>query len=311
MSEGPETWRAGHGTLLLMRLGWTMLARGLLAGAALSCTSPIKTQRQADAGLAAPDAVDASSPQSDPSPVPTDAGTAPDVPAARDTTQAMDGAQPLVCAVQTVDPLLIPVRGTVRGPTVEGEVCANGVGTFFLGPEDTNHNYDQDFFTNTWLDAPYSPTGYDSSQVYGFLITKPADALWAVLTGWTGATAAEVGAYDSATNCGYLDFEVTLPVPPDVFCTKELAPCDPGCEGVGEMWVCEPANPILHYWARPSAVCGTNQDPAVGSWVLTLTAVSPYIPGDGYKHHETHGNLTATLVNQADPSDSVVLSLDF
>jgi hypothetical protein len=29
------------------------------------------------------------------------------------------------------------------------------------------------------------------------------------------------------------------------------------------------------------------------------------------KHHDTHGSLTATLVNEADPSDSVVLNLHF
>jgi hypothetical protein len=104
---------------------------------------------------------------------------------------------------------------------------------------------------------------------------------------------------------------VTLPIPPDVFCATEFGPCDPGCQGAGELMVCSPANPKLRYSARPSAVCGTSRDPAVGGWVLTLTSVSPYIAGSGYKHHENHGNLTATLINQADPSDSVVLNLDF
>jgi len=34
------------------------------------------------------------------------------------------------------------------------------------------------------------------------------------------------------------------------------------------------------------------------------------VPGT-YLNYVTHGHLTATLVNEADPSDSVVLDLDF
>jgi hypothetical protein len=285
-------------TLLRMRTGWT-IARGLVVASVLSCTNPIKTRRPPDASVVLPDSLA----------VLPDVPPTPDLPTPADSMQATDAG--LRCAPQTVASSLIPVRGTVQGPTVEGEICDHGVGTFFLGPEDIAPTYDQDFFTNTWLDAPYSPTGYDGSQVYGFLMRKPAGALSAELRGWVGAAVAEVGAYDSASNCGFLDFEVTLPIPPGVYCTRELAPCDPGCEGVGEMWVCEPANPKLHYSARPSAVCGAGQDPAVGGWNLTLTAVSAYVPNDTYLHHVTHGNLTATLVNQADPSDSLLLNLAF
>jgi hypothetical protein len=39
--------------------------------------------------------------------------------------------------------------------------------------------------------------------------------------------------------------------------------------------------------------------------------VSDYRPGEGYGHYVTHGNLNATLVNEVDPSDSVVVNLDF
>jgi hypothetical protein len=39
--------------------------------------------------------------------------------------------------------------------------------------------------------------------------------------------------------------------------------------------------------------------------------VSPLAVPDGYQHFQTHGHLTATLVNQDDPSDSVILNLDF
>jgi hypothetical protein len=39
--------------------------------------------------------------------------------------------------------------------------------------------------------------------------------------------------------------------------------------------------------------------------------VSPLAVPDGYLHFQTHGHLTATLINQDDASDSVVLDLDF
>ena len=49
----------------------------------------------------------------------------------------------------------------------------------------------------------------------------------------------------------------------------------------------------------------------MGEWLLTLTSVSPLAVPYGYLHYQTHGHLTATLVNLDDPSDSVVLALDF
>lgn len=273
----------------------------MLVAPALACSNPLPTRGPSDAGTASPDA----------RALQTDAIPAPDLRTPPTAPPATDVAPGRRCAKQSVDSLLVPVRGTVRGPTVEGELCENGMGTFFLDPSGPDGTYVQDFYTNTWLDAPYSPTGYDNSLVYGFLIHAPADANSATLTGWVGATAAEVGTYASTANCGYLDFEVTLPIPPGVVCTYEVGPCDPGCEGYGELFICAPAPARLRYSARPAVVCGTSQTPAQGSWVLTLTSVSPYIPREGYKHHDTHGNLTATLINQADPSDYVVLDLDF
>jgi hypothetical protein len=70
-------------------------------------------------------------------PVPADTPAVPDLPAPADTAPGIDGTPTVGCAPQTVDLWMMPVRGTVRGPTVEGEVCDNGMGTYFLGPEDT------------------------------------------------------------------------------------------------------------------------------------------------------------------------------
>jgi hypothetical protein len=222
-----------------------------------------------------------------------------------DVVRAPDGASAPRCATQTVDPLLAPVSGTIRGPRLDGELCEQGLGTFFLGPDDLDRTYNQIFYTT----KTYSV--HDSALVYGFLFREPADAQGGDLSGDLDVPAAATGTYDSTTDCGLLDFVVTLPIPPDVVCTTEFHPCDPGCEGYGEMWVCKPAHATLHYAARSSATCAADQDPAQGNWQLTLTSVSPYIERTGYKHHETHGHLSATLVNQADPSDSVVVELDF
>ena len=234
-----------------------------------------------------------------------------DLPAQADFTQASETAPTAGCAKQALDSLLFPVRGTVRGPRVDAEICDNGLGTFFLGPMDYLVTpYDESFYTTTQFSGAV-PYGSNGPGVYGFLLRAPADALSADLSGGIGASAPEVGTYDSATNCGWLDFEVTLPVPPGVVCTSPYGPCDPGCEGVGEMVICEPAPARLHYLARSAATCQTYQDPPAGDWQLTLTAVSPLADTQGYLHFQTHGHLTATLVNQDDPSDSVVLNLDF
>jgi hypothetical protein len=288
VQQGRNRFAAFGATLSAMHARPAMLARYLFVVSAFACSNPINTRHPADASTAQPDAV-----------------PAPDLRAPADTTQTPDEIPASGCAPQSLQSSLFPVRVTVRGPKVEAETCKNGVGTDFFGPSDRVPPNSQDFFTTA------APVGYAGSQFYGFLMRAPADALSGVLRGTVGASAAEVGAFDSATNCGWLDFEVTLPVPPDVFCSTTYGPCDPGCEGHGEMFICEPANARLLYSARPSAACAIGQDPAVGSWVLTLTSVSAYIPGEGYGHYDTHGNLTATLVNQADATDSVVLNLDF
>ncbi|HJX52945.1 MAG TPA: hypothetical protein VJ801_09290 [Polyangia bacterium] len=44
---------------------------------------------------------------------------------------------------------------------------------------------------------------------------------------------------------------------------------------------------------------------------MTITAVSPAAAPAKYLQYQTQGHVQATLVNRDDPSDSVVLSLDF
>lgn len=212
------------------------------------------------------------------------------------------------CGAFTLQYKDVPVYGTVNGPNVEAEVCRHGLSTYFLGPQEPDSRYSQSFMTS--INREVHTTSSDLPS-YGFLIRTPTNAQVAFLTGWVGATAAEVGVYNSADHCGWLNFEVILPIPTSVSCPTRFAPCDPGCEGYGEMWVCIPAHQTLRYIARPAATCEMNQDWAKGNWSLTLTSVSPYIVRSGYHHHETHGHLTATLINEADPEDHVKLDLSF
>ena len=242
-----------------------------------------------------------------------DAWVTVDLPSQPDSDQASEAAPPAQCANQRLlvsD--LFPVSGTVHGPKVDAVICNNGLGTYFLGSSgDYSPPLDdyECFMTTDYTGAV--PRNSDGPGFYGFLLRAPADALSADLSGSTGASAPAVGTYDSATNCGSLDFTVTLPVPPGVVCTTQFGPCDPGCIGVGEMFVCEPANAYLQYRAGTAAACGSNQVPPQGDWQLTITSVSPLAVPNGNQHFQTHGHLTATLVNQDDPSDSVVLNLDF
>jgi hypothetical protein len=322
--------RTGH----LRTQVWATLALSLAAASTTACGNPLSVPGAPDSGVTddsrfeskdALPSLDLSVPPDsggfpgvrdtglaqDSRPETQDALVTVDLPALPESGQASDATPAARCANQKLDSIVFPVRGTVRGPRVDAEVCDNGLGTFFLGPEDYLVTpYNQDFFTTSEYGGAVPPGSYGPG-FYGFLLRAPADALSANLSGGTGASAPVVGAYDSATNCGWLEFDVTLPVPPGVVCTKPYGPCDPGCEGVGEMVICEPARAMMHYRAASAAICGSNQYPPQGDWQLAVASVSPLAVPNGYQHHQTHGHLTATLVNQDDPSDSVVLNLDF
>ena len=278
---------------------WVTLALFLAAASASACGNAMRVSGGRDGGANDDARTEA---RSEPADLPTQS----------DSGQAAEATPGPRCAKQVLDSLLIPVRGTVRGPRVDAESCDNGLGTFFIGPQEPNLiSYVEDFFTSDWLDSAL-PYGADNPGFFGFLLRAPADALSADLSGGIGVGAAAVGTYDSLTNCGGLDFKVTLPTPPDVVCSYDVGPCDPGCEpGGGEMMLCVPAPVTVLYQARSAASCGANQAPPAGNWQLAVTSVSPLAAPSGYLNFQTHGHLTATLVNLADASDSVVLNLDF
>jgi hypothetical protein len=233
-----------------------------------------------------------------------DALVAADLAAEPDFRQATEAAPPAGCTGQTVDADDIPMHGSISGPKVDGVVCDNGLLTAFLGPEGSAaSSYGQSFSTTN---------DTSGSIACNLLLDMPADVSSAFLSGWTSTTTPAVGTYDSDTNCGSIVFEVSLPIPPGVFCPTMYGPCEPGCEpSGGEMLICEPAHPKWRYSAQSAAQCGSYQYPPRGDWQLTLTSVCPHVVPGTLINYQTHGHLTATLVNDADPSDSVVLNFDF
>ena len=279
---------------------WATLALFLAAASATACGNGMRVSGGHDGGV-----------MEDSRTEPREVLPAADLPSQPDSVQAAE-AMPAGCANQVLYSDDTPVHGAVHGPRVDAEVCDNGLGTVFLGPHDYLLTpYYQDLRTTTQSSGAVA-YGVNGPGVYGFLVRAPADAITADLSGSAGASAAAVGSYDSATNCGALDFVVTLPIPPGVVCTALYPPCDPGCEpGGAEFVICVPAPIRMRYRARPAVTCGPIQDTPMGEWLLTLTSVSPLAVPYGYLHYQTHGHLTATLVNLDDPSDSVVLALDF
>ena len=272
---------------------WLALVLSMTAASTISCKGPLHVGFGRDAAV-----TQDLQPESRDNLVAADLATEPD------SRQATDGAPPARCTAQAVIASSdVPVHGSIRGPKVDGVVCDNGLGTNFLGPGDTAFSsYGQSFLST--VDSRSFPAD-------DFLFDMPADVYSASLSGWTGATSPEVGTYDSATNCGWLKFQVSLPIPPGVICPTVYGPCGPDCEGEGEMGICVPAHPTLFYIALPAAQCSPYQDPPKGDWQLTLTSVSPHVVPGTLINYLTRGHLTATLVNDADPSDSIVLNLDF
>jgi len=217
--------------------------------------------------------------------------------------QAMEAGAPGQC-VSSGTPYsnVIPVHGTLRGSRVDAVLCDNGVSTRFLGPQATaGRPYTQALETTRELSEPFPDD---------FLFSMPTDVLFASLSGWVGVTTAETGAYSSPEDCGWLVLELSFPIPSGVVCPPYPEPCGPACEGSGEAGVCRPAHPTWRYTASSGSECGSADDPH-GQWELTLISVLPHVVPGTLINYLTHGQLTATLVNESEPSDTVVMDLEF
>jgi len=195
------------------------------------------------------------------------------------------------------------VSGTFHGSKLDGVVCENGLGTDFLSPGPAARPvYTQSF------SMPSSPAG---DRLTNFQFNLPSEVSAAFFQAGIDTAFAAVGAYSSDQQCGSIRFEVQLPIPPGVFCPTLFGPCDPGCEGYGEMAICQPGHPRLIYLARTGASCATSQDIGIGDWRLTLASVVPHVVPGTLINYQTHGHLSATLVSEADSSDTVAVELDF
>jgi hypothetical protein len=194
------------------------------------------------------------------------------------------------CAGRAPGVSSVPVSGSVRGPSVDARLRERGTVTSFLGPgASATSAYSQSF----------DRTGSEPDGQ--FVVVAPADVVTASLVGWAGATAAEVGAYPRLG--GFFVFEMAFPIPAGIVCSSPIGDCGPQCEGVGEAGVCMPRHPKVRYSASLEA--------SSSDWRLRLDSVCPQPISGTLINFETHGHLTATLVNEADASESVEVNLDF
>lgn len=206
------------------------------------------------------------------------------------------------CTIQTMTGSSVPVTGSIRGSRVDAVVRDNAMQTNFLGPGGSGSSAYAQSFSGT--------DGTNGSLADEFVFRMPSDVVSASLSGWAGATAAEVGLYPT-TGCGGFVFEMRLPIPSGVVCPLGFGNCGPDCEGGGEIGVCMPAQPKVRYRAVPGGPCSSSGSSAAGDWQLMLASVCPHAVSDTLINFETHGHLTATLINEADASDSVAMNLDF
>jgi len=215
---------------------------------------------------------------------------------------ALDAGMPSPCVGETARGPSLSVTGTIRGAGVDAALNATGLVTTFVGPGGS-------------ASSPYLQSferGHDAAgklvDEFGFAV--PSDVVTASFSGWAGATAAEVGSYRSQGCTGFA-FEMAFPIPDGTVCPAPYAPCGPQCEPVGELAICQPARRKRRYRASREAPCIPSGVAGEGEWLLDLTSVCAQPISDTLIRFKTHGHLHATLINEADASDSVEVNLDF
>jgi hypothetical protein len=215
---------------------------------------------------------------------------------------AADPGMPSPCAGQTAVGPSLSVTGTIRGARVDAMLSETGLETTFIGPEGSGS-------------IPYAQRFHRGSNAAGTFVDEfgfalPSDVVTASFSGWAGAMAAEVGSYRSQ-GCGGFVFEMAFPLPAGIVCPSRFGNCRPDCEPHGEAGVCEPAHPKVRYRASRETDCFTSEPAGKGEWELELTSVCSQRIPDTLVWFKTHGHLKATLINDADASDSVEVNLDF
>jgi hypothetical protein len=200
------------------------------------------------------------------------------------------------CASGVSGASAVPVTGSLRGLSVDAMVSDQRLVTSFLGPgASATSPYGQSFDV-----AGTTPEG-------AFVFRAPADVVTASFEGWAGAAAAEVGTYSPMG--GFFVFELAFPIPSGVVCPSRFGNCGPLCASVGEAGICTPTNPRVRYSTLDEA--SSSGMAASADWQLQLDSVCPRPSNGTLINFETHGRLSATLVNETDASDTVEVNLDF
>lgn len=222
--------------------------------------------------------------------------------AAGSGAMALDAGMPGLCAGQTALGPSSPVSGTIRGAGVDAMLSKAGLEATFIDPDGSAPRlYAQSF------ERAYDTAG---KLVDEFGFAMPSDVVTASFSGWAGATAAEVGSYRSQGCAGFV-FEMAFPIPAGIVCPSQFGPCGPQCEPIGELAICQPAHRKLRYRAWREAPCSPSGSAGEGEWLLELTSVCSHPISGTFITFQTHGHLNATLINEADASDSVEVNLDF
>jgi hypothetical protein len=312
---------------LLLRVA--VLASGMFGGACVSDGSPGSGAPDATGGdvvtgvegeaSAPPSSADASA-SDDPVSISAQDGAAlpRDAPAFADDAPAFSDDAPWAgdggcAAIPTTDvpPYSSPASGTATGTSRRAAICPGGV---YARVEPAGARYDT---------APFffflSYTVGSLSVVEPFDFQSPPGASHGEVDVMVGLAAAAPGSYSSpaGSDCGALVFTYYLPVPPSVSCDGGVPPncpkgCGTICSGFG-CAPCTPQEPAVSFVGRGSANCiGSTQSP-LGSWQLSLSAVTANDAGTGpgVTYFTPHGTFTANLVGADNASETMTITASF
>ena len=150
---------------------------------------------------------------------------------------------------------------------------------------------------------------------------SPSNATGGLINIEIGLPSASPGTYDAqSASCGDVVLAVNLPAPDPSICAVDASSdsvleCPDGCQQTG-LSTCGPIAPQASYAALGASDCVGDVTTPVGSWTLTLTALTPDPAGpdsSGNLAYAPHGTLTGTLADQAADGGTanVTLTLSF
>lgn len=146
-----------------------------------------------------------------------------------------------------------------------------------------------------------------------FRFQLPANAINGLLNVEIGLPSARPGTYGQAQSCGNVVLTAVLDVADPSICAAatDTSNCPDGCEPAG-LNECMPSLPFISYAALGAADCLGNPATPVGSWTVTLTALTADPAGpdsSGNLVYAVHGTLSAMLADQSDGAATTGVSL--